>query len=203
MRPRDHPSQSWAFSIDGRRTGQRADAEQGRPVKSWALSRDTFYRYRDAVEEGGSRPSCCRGRAGFSTTRRTGSMGLWLWSKRQAAYRSVEYPAHGQVRVSNELRKRACSECRPSGASAQHLASPSTWRRHFKPRLKDARARQGAGNEGIRVASPPNQAQAALESTPRIRRRPSMWHDRRPGQQEPGICTAAPDLQRLCWSCSG
>ena len=60
---------------------------------------------------------CWRGLAGFPT-RRTGSN---LETEETVVAYAVEYPAHGQVRVSNDCASVACS-CPPAGW--QHLASP-------------------------------------------------------------------------------
>ena len=86
----------------------------------------------------------CRGAAGEdspgSQTRRTGSI---LKREETVVAYAVEYPAHGQVRVSNELRKRGVFVS-PSGVR-------SIWLRHdlahFKARLKALEAR--VAEEGI------------------------------------------------------
>ena len=64
------------------------------------LSRDTFYRYRDAVEEGGVE-------ALLEKPRRVPNFKNRVDEETENAVvdYAVEYPAHGQVRVSNELRK--------------------------------------------------------------------------------------------------
>ena len=102
------------------------------------LSRDTFYRYRDAVEDGGveallektRRVPNPKNRVDFET------------EEAVVAY-AVEYPAHGQVRVSNELRK--------SGVFVSPSGVRSIWLRHglahFKARLKALEAK--VAEEGI------------------------------------------------------
>ena len=65
------------------------------------LSRDTFYRYRDAVEEGGVEALLERTRRVPNPKNRVD-----LETEETVVAYAVEYPAHGQVRVSNELRKR-------------------------------------------------------------------------------------------------
>ena len=65
------------------------------------LSRDTFYRYRDAVEEGGVEALLERTRRVLNPKNRVD-----LETEEAVVAYAVEYPAHGQVPVSNELRKR-------------------------------------------------------------------------------------------------
>ena len=64
------------------------------------LSRDTFYRYRDAVEDGGVE-------ALLEKPRRVPNFKNRVDEETESAVvdYAVEYPAYGQVRVSNELRK--------------------------------------------------------------------------------------------------
>lgn len=95
--------------------------------KVMGLSRDTFYRYRAAVDEGGVE-------ALFDKTRRKPNPKNRVDEAIEAAVvaYAIEQPAHGQVRVSNELRKRG-TFVSPSGVR-------SIWLRHdlynFKLRLK-------------------------------------------------------------------
>src|SRR5210317_1974976 len=65
------------------------------------LSRDTFYRYKSAVEEGGIEALLDKSRRRPNLKNRVES------SVEQSviAY-AIEFPAHGQHRASNELRKR-------------------------------------------------------------------------------------------------
>jgi len=95
--------------------------------KVMGLSRDTFYRYKAAVDEGGVD-------ALFDKTRRKPNRKNRVDEEVEdavVAY-AIEQPAHGQVRVSNELRKRG-TFVSPSGVR-------SIWLRHdlhnFKLRLR-------------------------------------------------------------------
>ena len=91
------------------------------------LSRDTFYRYRDAVEEGGVE-------ALLEKPRRVPNMKnrIDIETENAVVDFAVEYPAYGQVRVSNELRK--------LGVFVSASGVRSIWLRHdlanFKQRLK-------------------------------------------------------------------
>ena len=95
--------------------------------KVMGLSRDTFYRYKAAVDEGGVE-------ALFDKTRRKPNHKNRVDEVIEAAVvaYAIEQPAHGQVRVSNELRKRG-TFVSPSGVR-------SIWLRHelhnFKLRLR-------------------------------------------------------------------
>ena len=68
--------------------------------KIMGLSRDTFYRYQEAVEEGGIE-------ALFEQTRRKPNPKNRVDEPTEAAVvaHALEQPAHGQARTSNELRK--------------------------------------------------------------------------------------------------
>jgi transposase InsO family protein len=69
--------------------------------KVMGLSRDTFYRYKAAVEEGGIAALIDKSRRKPNLKNRVDA------SAEQAAIEyAIEYPAHGQHRASNELRKR-------------------------------------------------------------------------------------------------
>ena len=102
------------------------------------LSRDTFYRYRDAVEEGGVEALLEKTRRVPNLKNRTDPE-----TENAVVAYAIEYPAHGQVRVSNELRKRGVFVS-PSGVR-------SIWLRHdlahFKARLKALEAK--VAEEGI------------------------------------------------------
>jgi len=106
--------------------------------KVMGLSRDTFYRYKAAVDEGGVE-------ALFDKSRRQPNHKNRVESAIEAAVVSyaVEYPAHGQLRSSNELRKQ--------GIFVSASGVRSVWIRHklanFKDRLKALEAKVAA--EGI------------------------------------------------------
>lgn len=95
--------------------------------KMMGVSRNTFYRYQEAVEEGGVE-------ALFEKSRRVPNRKNRVAPdiEQQVIEYAIEQPAHGQVRVSNELRKRG-TFVSPSGVR-------SIWLRHnlenFKLRLK-------------------------------------------------------------------
>jgi len=95
--------------------------------KIMGLSRDTFYRYKTAVEEGGVESLIDQSRRKPNLKNRVDE----ITESAVVAY-AVEQPAHGQVRASNELRKRGVF-ISPSGVR-------SVWMRHhlacFKDRLK-------------------------------------------------------------------
>ena len=96
------------------------------------LSRDTFYRYKDAVESGGVE-------ALFDRSRRKPNLANRVDEATEEAVKAwaLEYPAYGQTRTSNELRKQGIFVS-PSGVR-------SIWMRHglenFKLRLKALEAK--------------------------------------------------------------
>ena len=96
------------------------------------LSRDTFYRYRDAVADGGVAALLERPRRAPNLKNR-----IDIDTGNAVVAYAVESPAHGQVRVSNELRKR--------GVFVSASGVRSIWLRHdlanFKARLKALEAR--------------------------------------------------------------
>ncbi len=98
-----------------------------RACKVMGLSRDTFYRYKSAVETGGVE-------ALFDQTRRKPNHKNRVEEPIELAVKdyAIEYPAHGQLRTSNELRKKGIFVS-PSGVR-------SVWLRYnlanFKDRLK-------------------------------------------------------------------
>lgn len=106
--------------------------------KVMGLSRDTFYRYKSAVEEGGVE-------ALFDQSRRKPNVKNRVDESIEEAVRAyaIEYPAHGQQRTSNELRKQGIFV---SGSGVR-----SVWLRHqlanFKDRLKALEAK--VASEGI------------------------------------------------------
>ncbi|HEM6966106.1 TPA: IS481 family transposase [Legionella pneumophila] len=106
--------------------------------KVMGLSRDTFYRYKSAVDEGGVE-------ALFDQSRRKPNVKNRVDESIEEAVRdyAIAYPAHGQQRTSNELRKKGIFV---SGSGVR-----SVWLRHqlanFKDRLKALEAKVAA--EGI------------------------------------------------------
>ncbi len=102
------------------------------------LSRDTFYRYKHAVEEGGIE-------ALLEVNRRKPNPKNRVEARVEEAVigHALDYPAHGQVRVSNELHKQGIVVS-PSGVR-------SIWLRHglanFKSRLKALEAK--VAEEGL------------------------------------------------------
>lgn len=72
-----------------------------RACKVMGFSRDTFYRYKSAVEEGGVEALFDKSRRQPNLKNRTDEI-----TEKAVTDYAVENPSHGQVRVSNELRKR-------------------------------------------------------------------------------------------------
>jgi transposase InsO family protein len=72
-----------------------------RACKIMGLSRDTFYRYKNAVETGGINALLNKNRRHPNQKNRTDEM-----TEKAVIDFAIEFPAYGQVRVSNELRKR-------------------------------------------------------------------------------------------------
>ena len=91
------------------------------------LSRDTFYRYQNAVEQGGVEALIDRSRRKPNLKNRVDEQ-----TEAAVVAYAIEQPAHGQVRASNELRKRGVF-ISPSGIRC-------VWMRNnlacFKDRLK-------------------------------------------------------------------
>lgn len=102
------------------------------------LSRDTFYRYKMAVEDGGVD-------ALFEKTRRKPNPKNRVDEATEAAVLqyAIDFPAHGQLRTSNELRK--------NGVFVSGSGVRSIWLRHglanFRDRLKAREAKMAA--EGL------------------------------------------------------
>lgn len=100
--------------------------------KVMGVSRDTFYRYQELVEQGGVD-------ALISQSRRKPNLQNRIDPQIEQAVceYAIEQPAHGQVRVSNELRKR--------GVFISASGVRSIWLRHdlenFKKRLKALEAK--------------------------------------------------------------
>lgn len=103
-----------------------------RACKVMGLSRDTFYRYQNAVADGGIE-------ALFEAGRRKSNPKNRVEEATEAAViaYATEQPAHGQVRVSNELRQRGLfvspPECVPSGCATIWRRSNAVWQ-HWKSR---------------------------------------------------------------------
>ena len=99
------------------------------------LSRDTFYRYKEAADSGGVE-------ALLDKTRRKPNRKNRVDEAIETAVlqHAIDFPAHGQVRASNELRKR--------GFSVSPTGVRGVWLRHdlacFKARLKALEARVAA-----------------------------------------------------------
>ena len=91
--------------------------------KMMGLSRDTFYRYKAAADEGGVE-------ALFDRSRRSPNLKNRVDPLIEAAVLdyALEEPAHGQVRTSNELRKRG-TFVSPSGVRSIWLreVDPNFW----------------------------------------------------------------------------
>jgi transposase InsO family protein len=90
------------------------------------MSRDTFYRYRAAVEEGGIEALIDKDRRRPNIKNRVDET-----TERAVLQYALDYPAHGQLRTSNELRK--------LGVFVSPSGMRSIWLRHnlahFKARL--------------------------------------------------------------------
>lgn len=106
--------------------------------KMMGVSRDTFYRYRDAVNDGGVEALLDRNRRVPNLKNRINPT-----IESAVLTYAIEEPAHGQVRVSNELRKRG-TFVSPSGVR-------SIWLRNdlasFKQSLKALEAK--VAEEGL------------------------------------------------------
>ncbi|MDO6536942.1 IS481 family transposase [Alteromonas stellipolaris] len=106
--------------------------------KVMGVSRDTFYRYQELVEDGGVESL-------ISKSRRTPNLKNRVDEQTEQAVlvHAVDYPAHGQARTSNELRKQ--------GVFVSGSGVRSIWLRHnlenFKKRL--AALEEKVEKEGI------------------------------------------------------
>lgn len=109
-----------------------------RACQVMGVSRDTFYRYKTAVEDGGVE-------ALFEVSRRKPNVKNRIDEKTEMAVvdYALEYPAHGQARTSNELRKQ--------GIFVSASGVRCIWLRHelgnFKARLKALEAK--VAQEGL------------------------------------------------------
>ena len=120
-----------------------------RACKIMGVSRDTFYRYQELAEEGGIDALLNRSRRVPNLKNRVDEA-----TERTVVDYAVEFPAHGQHRTSNELRKK--------GVFISGSGVRSIWQRHdlenFRKRLKALEEK--VASEGIEL----NDAQiAALE----------------------------------------
>jgi len=88
------------------------------------LSRDTFYRYKTAIEQGGIDALIDKNRRKPNIKNRVDEH-----TETAAIEYAIEEPAHGQVRASNQLRKKGVF-ISPSGVR-------SVWLRHQLARFKD------------------------------------------------------------------
>ena len=106
--------------------------------KMLGVSRDTFYPYKEAVDDGGVEALLDRNCRVPNPRNRVDPM-----IESAVTDYAIEQPAHGQVRFSNELRKRGIFVS-PSGVR-------SVWLRHdlanFKQRLKALEAK--VAEEGL------------------------------------------------------
>lgn len=106
--------------------------------KVMGLSRDTFYRYKSAVEEGGVAALIDKSRRQPNLKNRVDTE-----TEQAVITYAIDYPAHGQHRTSNELRKQ--------GVFVSGSGVRSIWLRHdlanFKARLSALEAK--VAKEGI------------------------------------------------------
>ena len=106
--------------------------------KVMGLSRDTFYRYKAAVDEGGIESLLDKTRKKPNLKNRVEDD-----VEKRVIEHAIEFPAHGQLRASNELRK--------AGIFVSASGVRSVWLRHklasFKERLKALEAK--VAEEGI------------------------------------------------------
>ena len=118
-----------------------------RACKVMGVSRDTFYRYRELAEHGGVDALINRSRRGPNLKNRTD-----MATEQAVVEYAIEYPAHGQHRTSNELRK--------NGVFISGSGVRSVWLRHnlenFKKRLKaleEKVARDGIALNDAQIAA--------------------------------------------------
>lgn len=147
--------------------------------KVMGLSRDTFYRYKTAVEDGGVD-------ALFEKTRRKPNPKNRVDDATEAAVlqSALDYPAHGQLRTSNELRK--------LGVFISGSGVRSIWLRHglanFRDRLKALEVKMAAEGlvlteaQVIALEKKREDDVPAARSRPRIR---AIWGRRIPSTSAP------------------
>lgn len=92
--------------------------------KMMGVSRDTFYRYKSAVEEGGMEALVDESRQKPNHKNRVDEA-----TEAAVCDHAIAFPAHGQVRASNELRK--------AGIFISSSGVRSVWLRHNLARFKD------------------------------------------------------------------
>ncbi|MGY0591706.1 MAG: IS481 family transposase [Paraglaciecola chathamensis] len=106
--------------------------------KVMGVSRDTFYRYQELVEEGGIDSLISQSRRTPNLKNRVDEA-----TEQSVIESAIEYPAYGQHRTSNELRKK--------GVFVSGSGVRSVWLRHnlenFKKRLKALEEK--VANDGI------------------------------------------------------
>ena len=109
-----------------------------RACKVMGVSRDTFYRYQELAEDGGIDALIEKSRRVPNIKNRVDEE-----TEQPVIQYAIDYPAHGQVRTSNELRKQ--------GVFVSASGVRSIWLRHdlenFKKRLKALEEK--VANEGI------------------------------------------------------
>lgn len=103
-----------------------------RACKTMGLSRDTFYRYKSTVESGGIDNLFDKSRRQPNLKNRVDDA-----TEQAVLVHAIDYPAHGQLRVSNELRK-AGVFVSPSGVRSIWLRNGLA---NFKDRLKALEAK--------------------------------------------------------------
>lgn len=115
--------------------------------KIMGVSRDTFYRYQELAEEGGIDALVNQSRRGPNLKNRADEA-----TERAVVEYAVDYPAHGQHRTSNELRKK--------GVFISGSGVRSIWQRHdlenFRKRLKaleEKVAKEGIVLTDVQVAA--------------------------------------------------
>ena len=102
-----------------------------------SFSRDTFYRYKKAHEEGGVGALIEKSRRKLNLKNRTDEL-----TEKNLLELSLEYPAYGQVRISNELRKKGL-ELSPAGVRCVWLRQGlETLSKRLKA-LEDVMAKEG------------------------------------------------------------
>ena len=106
--------------------------------KVMGMSRDTFYRYQELVAQGGVEALITKGRRTPNLKNRVDDV-----TEQAVIEYAIEFPAHGQHRASNELRKK--------GVFVSGSGVRSVWLRHdlesFKKRLKALELK--VANDGI------------------------------------------------------